>query len=66
MLRGEIEDFRQYLARCIRKDDIDPQQLVDRWIPNVVGQPFSLDRSFIESVQRITGSESLKSLLICI
>lgn len=63
MLRGEIPAYREYLTSKVQVADIKPDELVGRWIPNVVGKPFSLDRSYIELVQQITGSESLQRLL---
>lgn len=63
MLRGEIPAYREYLSSKVQVADIKPNELVGRWIPNVVGKPFSLDRSYIELVQQITGSESLQRLL---
>lgn len=63
MLRGEIPAYRDYLSSKVQVADIKPNELVGRWIPNVVGKPFSLDRSYVELVQQITGSESLHRLL---
>lgn len=63
MLRGEIPAYREYLTSKVQVADIKPDELVGRWIPNVVGKPFSLDRSYIELVQQVTGSESLQRLL---
>jgi fatty acid synthase subunit beta, fungi type len=63
MLRGEIPPYREYLSSKVHVADIKPKELVGRWIPNVVGKPFSLDRSYIELVQHITGSEPLQRLL---
>lgn len=63
MLRGEIQPYRDYLSRKVHEADIKPNELVGRWIPNVVGKPFSLERSYIELVQHITGSEPLQRLL---
>lgn len=63
MLRGEIPVYREYLSSKVQVGDIKPQELVGRWIPNVVGKPFSVDRSYVELVQQITGSESLLRLL---
>lgn len=63
MLRGEIPVYREYLSSKVQVADIKPNELVGRWIPNVVGKAFSLERSYIELVQQITGSESLRRLL---
>lgn len=62
LLRGEIDNFRQYLEQCLKKADIRAHELVDRWIPNVVGRPFSLSPSFIEEVRDVTGSQRLNRL----
>lgn len=63
MLRGEIHVYRDYLSSKVQVADIKPNELVGRWIPNVVGKAFSLERSYIELVQQITGSESLQRIL---
>ena len=60
VLRGEIEHYREYLSNIIKAEDIKPAELVDRWIPNVIGEPFSLEKSYLEKVQVVTGSEALK------
>ncbi|KAJ9640319.1 hypothetical protein H2199_005858 [Coniosporium tulheliwenetii] len=36
-LRSEIDNYRRYLKRKILEENIDPDQLVGRWIPNVIG-----------------------------
>ncbi|KAE8324415.1 hypothetical protein BDV39DRAFT_119053 [Aspergillus sergii] len=63
MLRGEIEPYREYLSERIKVGDVKPCELVGRWIPNVVGQPFSVDKSYVQLVHGITGSPRLHSLL---
>ncbi|KAL4944998.1 hypothetical protein BDV06DRAFT_219807 [Aspergillus oleicola] len=63
MLRGHIDDYRQYLRRHLRIGDVKPDELVGRWIPNVVGLPFALNTAYIRLVQETTGSEPLRELL---
>nr|AAS90002.1 HexB [Aspergillus flavus] len=63
MLRGEIEPYREYLSERIKVGDVKPCELVGRWIPNVVGLPFSIDKSYVQLVHGITGSPRLHSLL---
>lgn len=62
-LRGQIDDYRTYLVRSIRVEDIRPEELVRRWIPNVVGEVFSVEKDFVEKVWTVTGSEVLGALL---
>ncbi|KAL6237517.1 putative sterigmatocystin biosynthesis fatty acid synthase subunit beta [Aspergillus navahoensis] len=63
MLRGHIDGYRQYLKRHLRVSDVKPEELVGRWIPNVVGKPFALDAEYIRLVQGITHSRPLLELL---
>ncbi|KAL4898957.1 putative sterigmatocystin biosynthesis fatty acid synthase subunit beta [Aspergillus multicolor] len=63
LLRSHIDDYRQYLRSHLRASDIKVDELVGRWIPNVVGKPFSLDAEYIRLVQGITESQPLLELL---
>ncbi|KIA75623.1 fatty acid synthase beta subunit [Aspergillus ustus] len=63
MLRGHIDNYRQYLRRNLRISDLELSELVGRWVPNVVGKPFAVDVPYIRLVQEITGSQPLKDLL---
>ncbi|KAJ8128474.1 hypothetical protein O1611_g5159 [Lasiodiplodia mahajangana] len=62
-MRPWIPGFRQYFQEPIKVDDIRPEQLVGRFVPNVMGKPFSLDNSFIHGAARITGSAILEGLV---
>ncbi|KAL4789031.1 acyl transferase domain-containing protein [Aspergillus venezuelensis] len=63
MLRGHIDDYRQYLRRHLRIVDVKHHELVGRWIPNVVGRPFEMNTAYIRLVQEATTSEPLRQLL---
>lgn len=63
MLRAEIQNYREYLSTKITANDVEPDEFVDRWVPNVVGTPFSLERKYVQHVQQVTGSERLGQLL---
>ncbi|KAH8807720.1 fatty acid synthase beta subunit [Xylogone sp. PMI_703] len=62
-LRAGIDIFRECLKEKINAENINPDQLVGKFIPNVTGTPFSLDRSYVEYVADITRSILLKSLI---
>jgi fatty acid synthase subunit beta len=63
VLRGEIEHYREHLSNIIKVEDVKHSELVQRWIPNVVGKPFALEKSYLEEVQRITGSDVLRAVI---
>jgi fatty acid synthase subunit beta, fungi type len=62
-MRSWIPGFRQYFQERIKQDDIRPEQLTNRFVPNVMGKPFSLDNSFIQEAAHITGSVILEGLV---
>lgn len=62
-LRSQIGDYREYLAKHIRVEDIRVEELVGRWLPNVVGEVFGVGREFVEKVWKVTGSEALGELV---
>ncbi|KAL3420855.1 Fatty acid synthase subunit beta 1 [Phlyctema vagabunda] len=64
-LRGGVDTYRAYLKEKILEKDLVPEQLIGKFIPNVVGQLFSVDRKYVEKVAEITGSECLRKMLMC-
>ena len=62
-LRDGVPSYRAFLEQHLRPEDVQVDKLVGRWVPNVVGRPFSLDREYVEKVHSITGSSVLKEWL---
>ncbi|KAK0628747.1 acyl transferase domain-containing protein [Bombardia bombarda] len=58
-LRAGIPTFRKFFHERVRCEDIRPERLIGRFIPNVVGKPFSLDRAFIQEAADVTQSPVL-------
>lgn len=63
MLRGHIGDYREYLDHVLKVSDIKVEELIGRWIPNVVGKPFAVSKDYVQEVARITNSERLGHLV---
>ncbi|CAK1361657.1 putative sterigmatocystin biosynthesis fatty acid synthase subunit beta [Cercospora beticola] len=63
MLRGHIGDYREYLDHVLKVSDIKVEELVGRWVPNVIGKPFAVSRDYVEEVAKITNSERLGHLV---
>ncbi len=55
--------FRHVLQQRMSVETIDPSILVNRYIPNVTAQPFSLAESYVRSVFERTHSEILGEIL---
>jgi fatty acid synthase subunit beta len=62
-MRFWISGFRRYFHERVKPEDIRPEQLIGSFVPNVVGKPFSLDKSFIQEAAKITGSLILEGLV---
>ncbi|KAI9878043.1 MAG: hypothetical protein M1830_002094 [Pleopsidium flavum] len=62
-LRGGIDTYRQFLKGKVFEQNIDPDQFVGKFIPNITGKPFSVERSYIEQVAEVTGSAPLRRML---
>ncbi|TKY88280.1 hypothetical protein EX895_002632 [Sporisorium graminicola] len=62
-LSNGIGPFRRFLDSRLDIETVNPQALVNRYIPNLVAKPFSLERSYIEHVSAATGSEVLAQIL---
>ncbi|KAJ2994096.1 hypothetical protein NUW58_g1648 [Xylaria curta] len=62
-MRCWIPSFRQHFQQRINPDDIDPEQLTGRFVPNVMGKPFSLDIPYLQEAAQITGSVILEGLV---
>jgi fatty acid synthase subunit beta len=62
-LRPNLPAFREVLERNIRVEDLDPDKLVGRYVPNVTARPFDVSREAFEYAYQVTGSERLKDVL---
>ncbi|KAL1917786.1 uncharacterized protein VTP21DRAFT_3620 [Calcarisporiella thermophila] len=62
LLRG-VAPFRSYLAKKINPTDVNVNQLVGKYIPNLTAKPFSIAKSYVEGVFEQTSSPRLSRVL---
>lgn len=62
-LRPNLAAFREVLEQNIRKDWMEPEKLVGRYIPNVTARPFDITKEAFEYAYEVTGSDRLKGVL---
>jgi len=62
-LKGGVPPFRQILQQRMNVQALNKDLLIGRYIPNVTAAPFSLDKSYIASVQENTQSTILSEVL---
>ena len=62
VLRSGVPEFREKLEEAI-PHDLDPEVLVDRYVPNLVARPFELTRDFVRSILDVVPAEPLIPLV---
>lgn len=62
-LRSGVAAWRKFLLSRIQPEDIRPDDLLDRFVPNVMGRPFSLDRKYIAEAMRVMRSQTLQAVM---
>ena len=63
LLRPGVQSFRQFLSRNLAESSIQPERLVDKYIPNLTAKPFELSKTYVEGVLALTDSPVLENLL---
>ncbi|KAI1746872.1 acyl transferase domain-containing protein [Xylaria castorea] len=51
------------LTNSIERDGVRPEELVGRWIPNVIGKPLATDFEYVQLVAKLMGSSRIEALL---
>lgn len=62
-LRSGVPPFRSLLKQFIKRENVDPKELVGKYIPNLTGKPFELSRAYFEEVGKLTGSAEINRIL---
>ncbi|NUS91979.1 MAG: DUF1729 domain-containing protein, partial [Nocardia sp.] len=62
VLRKGVPEFRGKLEQLL-PEELQPEVLVGRYIPNLVPKPFSLDREFVAEIADLVPSEPLAAVL---
>ena len=62
-LRSGVRPFRSLLSQFIKRENVDPKQLIGKYIPNLTGMPFEISRAYFEEVGKLTGSEEISRIL---
>ena len=62
-IMGGVPAFRLVLESMLKAENIQIDVLVNRYIPNVLGEPFSLEPAYVQKAADVTGSENLKKAI---
>lgn len=62
-LRPGVSSYRKFLQSRLHTSKALVGKLVDRFVPNVMAKPFSLEKGYIQEAFELTGSDVLEELL---
>lgn len=62
-LRAGVHSYRKFLQKRIHENNIQPDKLVGKFVPNVMAERFSLEKQYVQEAYRLTQSSVLKDLL---
>lgn len=63
-LRSTVDRFRECLLKPgFLEGNVDVEQLIGRYIPNLLARPFSLDEEYIKEAYELTRSPVLAEIL---
>jgi len=63
LLMSGVPTFRQVLQHTFSHFDVAATEIVDKYIPNVTGAPFKLDKSYLQQILAATGSEVVSKMI---
>lgn len=62
-LMSGVKPFQRFLCKKIPKSSVKPQDLIDKYIPNLTAKPFKITKEYFEEVYELTKSEKIKSII---
>ena len=62
-LQHSVSAYRKFLQQQISKESLQVDKLVARYIPNLIGKPFSIQTEYLRETWDLTGSEVLRELI---
>lgn len=62
-LRPGVQPFRAFLLQNLKRESVDPEQLVGRYVPNLTARPFALTRDYFAYVHEMTRSPRIAKVL---
>ena len=62
-LRNSVKPFKNFLKKNVKKENIKPERLNGKYIPNLTAKPFEITKEYFQDVYDLTGSEQIKEVL---
>lgn len=58
-----VLSFRNYLIKKIDPEHLNPDRLVDKYIPNLIAEPFEVTKEYVQKIYDETNSPRMESVL---
>lgn len=62
-LMSGVKPFQRFLCKKIPKSSVKPNDLINKYIPNLTAKPFQITKEYFEEVYELTKSEKIKSII---
>lgn len=62
-LMSGVKPFQRFLCKKIPKSSVKPNDLINKYIPNLTAKPFEITKEYFEEVYELTKSEKIKKII---
>lgn len=62
-LMSGVKPFQRFLCKKIAKSSVKPNDLINKYIPNLTAKPFEITKAYFEEVYELTKSEKIKKII---
>lgn len=62
-LMSGVKPFQRFLCKKIPKSSVKPQDLINKYIPNLTAKPFEITKEYFEEVYQLTKSEKILNII---
>lgn len=62
-LRNGVKPFKNFLKKNVTKENVRPERLIGKYIPNLTAKPFAITKEYFQNVYELTHSEQIREVL---
>lgn len=62
-LMSGVKPFQRFLCKKIPKSSVKPNDLINKYIPNLTAKPFEITKEYFQDVYNLTKSEKIKNII---
>ncbi|RLV86920.1 Fatty acid synthase subunit beta [Meyerozyma sp. JA9] len=62
-LMSGVKPFQRFLCKKIPKSSVKPNDLINKYIPNLTAKPFEITKEYFQEVYELTKSQKIKNII---